>query len=109
MLDFTSSYREMIEERTTRAATLAAEYGFGTKMKGSLLEIFNEPSNAALLFRSDHIALERLHVDECERSRHHGSTMLEVVIAIANQAELRVELIAEPPMHPIKADLSQSE
>jgi hypothetical protein len=109
MLDFKSSYREMIEARATRAAFLAAEHGFQSEIKGSLLKIFDECSSASVLFRSDHIVLEHLNVDVHERHRNHGSTTLETVIAIANQADLRLELIAEPPMHPIEADLSQSE
>src|SRR5664279_4232439 len=107
MLDSKSSYREMIEARANRAASLAAKHGFDSRIEGSLLEIFNEHSSASVLFRSDHIVFERLHVDVTERRRHYGSNMLEAVIAIANEAELRLELIAEPPMHPNKADLSQ--
>ena len=109
MLDFKSSYREMIEARATRAASLAAEHGYHSEIKGSLLEIFDDCSSASVLFRSDHLVFERLTVDVHERRRNHGSTMLETVIAIANQADLRLELVAEPPMHPIEADLSQSQ
>jgi len=109
MLDFKSSYFEMIEARATRAASLAAGHGYHSEIKGSLLEISDDCSSASVLFRSDHIVLERLTVAVNERRRNRGSTMLETVIAIANQADLRLELVAEPPMHPIEADLSQSQ
>ena len=109
MLDFTSPYREMIEARATRAAALAARYGLDCEIRGSQLELSNEHASASVLLRSDHIVLEQLHVDVHERRRHHGSTMLETVIAIANQAELRLELIAEPPMRPNELDLNQDQ
>jgi hypothetical protein len=107
MLDVKSSYREMIEARVSRAADIVLKYGFDSESKGSLLEIFNEHASASVLFRSDHIVLEQLNVRLDERRRHHGSAILEVVIAIANGADLRLELIAEPPMHPAQADLTQ--
>jgi hypothetical protein len=109
MLDRRTFYREMIEARATRAASLAAEQGYGSAIKGSLLEIFDEHASASVLFRSDHIVLEQLTIDVRQRRRHYGSSLLETVIAIADREQLRLELIAEPPMHPIMADLSQGE
>jgi hypothetical protein len=74
-----------------------------------MLHVFDQRSRASLLFRSDRIVLEQLGVDACARRRRCGSTMLDLVIAIADRADLRLELIAEPPVLATKADLSESE
>jgi hypothetical protein len=99
----------MIEARTARAAAVAVKSGFDYEIKGSLLKIFNQTSGATVLFRSDHIVLEQLSVELADRRHNHGSATLEAVIAIANDAGLRLELIAEPPLHPHQADLSQTD
>ncbi len=109
MRDFKTSYIHMIEKRVARAAELAVRNGFSVETKGSVLKIFNATSNASLLFRSDHIVLEQLGVELNERRRQFGSAMLDLVIAIADEAGLRLELIAESPLRPNKADLSQTD
>jgi hypothetical protein len=107
MSDYKSSYIELIATRIARAAGLAAGQGFNAEIKGSALNISNKHSTAALLFRSDHIVLEQIGVDSTERC--YGSAMLDLVIAVANQAELEIKLIAEAPLRPNKVDLSQLE
>jgi hypothetical protein len=109
MLNCKSCYIRLIETRVVRAAKLAAGYGFTVEIKGSLLRILDRRSNATLLFRSDHIVVEQLGVDLRLRRHGYGSVMLDLIIAIANQADLRIELIAESPLRPNKADLSQND
>jgi hypothetical protein len=99
----------MIQTRVAQAAAMAADQEFTVRIKGSVLDIFDKHSTATLLFRSDHIVFQRLGVDLRQRRRHLGSAILRLVIAIANQAGLRLELIVEPPLRPHKADLSQSD
>jgi hypothetical protein len=109
MADCNNSYIRMIEARVSRAVRLAVGHGFDVDIKGSLLNIRDERSSGLLLFRSDHIVLQHISVDPNERRRRYGSAMLDLAIAIANQAALRLELIAEPPLRPIEEDLSQAE
>jgi hypothetical protein len=109
MRDFKNSHLQMIEKRADRAAEFAVGNGFKVEISGSVLKICNARSSASLLFRSDHIVVEQLGVELGERRRHFGSTMIDLVIAIANQAGLRLELIAESPFRPNKADLSQTD
>ncbi len=109
MTDSKSSYREMIASRVTRAANFAVDAGFTVEIHGSLLNISNRRSNGLLLFRSDHIVLQQITVDPRKRRHRYGSAMLDLAIEIANQAALRLELIAEAPSRPIKADLSKNE
>jgi hypothetical protein len=109
MPDCKNCYLQLIQARVARAAKVAQDLGFTVQITGSMLYVFDQRSRASLLFRSDRIVLEQLGVDACERRRGFGSTMLDLVIAIADRAELRLELIAEPPVHATKADLRQSE
>jgi hypothetical protein len=109
MLDCKNRYIRLTQARVARAAKVAQDLGFTVEITGSMLRIFDRRSSASLLFRSDHIVLEQLGVDACERRRRYGSKMLDLVIAIADRAELRLELIAEPPVRPTKADLRQSD
>jgi ribosomal protein S18 acetylase RimI-like enzyme len=98
----------MIETRVTQAAQLACAHDLHVEINGSTLKVFDDRSSASLLFRSDHIFLEQLGVNPEQRRRHYGSNLLDLAIAIANKAHLRLELIAESPLRPIQADLSQS-
>jgi len=95
MADCNNSHVRMIKARVSRAVRLAAGHGFNVDIKGSLLNIRDERSSGLLLFRSDHIVLQNISVDPAERRRHFGSAMLHLAIAIANQAALRLELIAD--------------
>jgi ribosomal protein S18 acetylase RimI-like enzyme len=104
---FANSYAEMIGNRVARAARKAAGRGFGVEISGSLLNLHNDWSSASLLFRSDHIVLEHLSVDTSQRRHRFGSALLALVTAIADEANLRLELIAESPLRPSQHDLSQ--
>lgn len=109
MSAFASAYAKMIENRVARAAQQAARQGFGFEITGSLLNLYNGWASASLLFRSDHIVLECIGVDATRRRRRYGSAVLDLVTAIADEAGLRLELIAESPLRPSRVDLSQRE
>ena len=103
-----SDYNAMILKRITQATRIAEERGLLVATYASSLKLVIGKSSATLLFRSDHIFVEEIKVHASERQQRRGSDILNVIAAIADDAGLRLELVAESPLHLGNQDLSQN-
>jgi hypothetical protein len=108
MKSLTSMYTSTIASYITRTVEIAQTRGLTAEINTPYLKLRRRGSLASLLFHPSHIVLEVLEVEPGDRHQHHGSEMLDDVIAIGDALRLRIDLIAESATQRDQRGLVQS-
>jgi hypothetical protein len=95
MNNVTSQYSATIALYITRAAAIAKQRDLDIQVQTPFLRLQRRCSSASLLFHPTHLVLQTIEVEPRDRYKHHGSALLDDVIAIGEALGLRIDLIAE--------------
>jgi hypothetical protein len=106
-MPYTSNYRSTVAVRIARAARLARARGLQVEVQTPFMNLRRKGAWACIIFRSDHIVLERIQADETARFKRGGSDLLADIIAIGDGLHLRIDLIVECGVHSGEPGLNQ--